>query len=328
MKKNQIEVPLAEDLIEELISFWQTIFKTSYKYFRRLLAGAECAQNSDIIYLMRKGKELCGTCHLTISKSNPELGGIGEVGTAPDFRHMGIASTLCASARDNFRMRGGQALFLGTGNPAAARVYSRLGWRKLARANVMILTASEDSPEAFLVDYFREGGLARVAAATASMRIPMIPLIITPHDWQVLDANVGIFSTRYSVQNSCMGLYPRYDKFVRDKRAAWFGAYTARGRLVGLSTARLDRSGQCRVDGFSHQNYLCAWEGLIEAATGWGVARGAHVCWATVPVKDKNKRSLFESLGFRESGTGEEFNLDGRQVTSICLQKVAAHDPL
>ena len=44
----------------------------------------------------------------------------------------------------------------------------------------------------------------------------MIPLLISPHDWQVLDANTAMFSTRYSLQPSCMGLYRRYSAVAGD----------------------------------------------------------------------------------------------------------------
>ena len=339
MDSLEIESPLPDDLTEELIDFWEVIFETSFEDLRSVLAAAERAQNQDILYLVRQGKKLASSSHLTISKSNPELGGLGEVATAPEFRRLGLASKLCERALNDFRTQGGQALFLGTGNPAAARVYNRLGWRKLAGANVMAFIASGDSPETFLVDCFRKDGSTTTAVASASERIPMIPLLISPHDWQVLDANVGIFSTRYAVQHSCMGLYPRYEALVREGRGEWFGARTDRGNLVGLATAQLDQSPieslegqpsiesigtQCQVDAFTHQNYIGAWKDLIEAAMSWGASRGVPLCSATLSVEDENKRALFESLGFREAGTGEEFNLDGRRVASVRLERSAA----
>ena len=317
----RVEVPLPEDLAEELIGLWETTFETSYDGFRNQLAAGESAQNSDTVYLIRKGEHLGGTCHLTVSRSNPELGGLGEVATPPEFRRMGIATRLCTDAREDFRRQGGRALFLGTVNPEAARVYARLGWRKLAGATVMALITNGDSPETFLVDSFRESGPVTVAPATAAERIPMIPLLITPHDWQVLDANAGMFSTRYAVQHSCMGLYPKYEALLREGRGAWFGARTDRGLLVGLSTACLDGSGQCQVDGFVHQNASDSWEDLLQAAVRWGVEQGAPLCRARLSVEDEEKRSRFESLGFHAAGTGEAFNLDGRQVTSARMEK-------
>ena len=196
MKLLSFEVPLQEDLAEELIQFWCGMFKTPYESFRGILLGNESTQNYDIIYLSQVGKQIIGTCHLTMSNSLPIMGGLGEAATHPEFRRRGIASKLCKLALDNFCRRGGQALFLGTVNPAAARVYYRLGWRKLAGANVMVNITTDISQEAFLTDYFGEKGSAMVVPATAAERIPMIPLIVSPHEWQVLDANIGMFSTR------------------------------------------------------------------------------------------------------------------------------------
>ena len=54
-----------------------------------------------------------------------------------------------------FRDEGGEVLFLGTVNPAAARVYNRLGWRRLAGSTVYANVTADLSPEEFLVDWFR-----------------------------------------------------------------------------------------------------------------------------------------------------------------------------
>ena len=240
MKYLKFNPPLAEGLIEEVTQFWEEIFASSYEGFMHQLSGAESGDNYNCIYLVREGERLLGTCCLTISRTLPQLGGLGEVATRPQYRRRGIAALLCEQARNDFRRQLGQALFLGTVNPEAARVYHRLGWRKLAGANVMALIPRGGSPEAFLVDYFSEEAAATAVPGSAEDRIPMIPLILCPHDWQVLDANVQIHSTRYATQSSCMGLYPRYQAMTRDGRGAWFAARTGTGRVVGLSSARLD----------------------------------------------------------------------------------------
>ena len=317
-----VEPPLPAELIEELVTFWEAIFQTPYGDYRPALAGAEATSNHDIIYLVRAGDEVVGTSHLTTSRAVPSLGGLGEVATKPDARGQGIATELCARARDDFRAQGGQALFLGTVNPAAARVYYRLGWRKLAGANVMACIAGSDSPEAFLLDYFGDQSQAAVVGATVAERIRMIPLLVAPHDWQVLDANVGMFSTRYVVQTSCMTLYPRYSALGQSDRGAWFGAHTALGRVVGLASARLDRASRCQVDGFTHQRWSDVWDDLIQAAMRWGTSQGASVCWAAVSVEDEDKQALFEALGFRQVGTDGSFDLDGRSVAAVRLEKV------
>ena len=322
MDFTRLNVPLPEELIQELTVFWEEIFENSYEDFKPIFAGNEIEDNEDILYLMREDEELAGTSHLTVGKTVPQLGGLGEVATPPAFRRQGIAAELCEAALDDFCKQGGEAFFLGTGNPAAARIYYRLGWRKLAGANVMARIESGNSPEAFLVDYFREAeGQISIVPGTSAERIPMIPLIVCPHDWQVLDANAGIFSTRYAVQSSCMGLYPKYDALPQQQNGAWFGAQTDSGHLIGLGTARLDGSGVCHVDGFAHQRCLEAWGDLIQAAMDWGADRGATEWCGTLSVEDEDKQSLFGSLGFEVAGEGEAFTLGERQVPSVLLKR-------
>lgn len=324
MDFTRINAPLPERLIRELTVFWEEIFENSYADFKPIFAGNEIEDNEDILYLMRQGEALAGTSHLTVGQTTPRLGGLGEVATPTAFRRQGIAAQLCEAARDDFRGRGGQAFFLGTGNPAAARIYYRLGWRKLAGANVMALIVSGNSPEAFLVDYFREvEGKTTIVQGTSAQRIPIIPLIVCPHDWQVLDANAGIFSTRYAVQASCMGLYPKYDALIQQHNGTWFGARTDSGHLVGLATARLDESGVCHVDGFTHQRCLESWGDLIQVAMDWGANRGAAEWCGTLSAEDEDKRLMFQLLGFEVAGSGGAFTLGERQVPSVLLKRSA-----
>ena len=317
----RLEVPVPESLSNELTSFWTEVFGAPDEDLSPVLAGEELAHNADTIYLRRRGERLAGTCLLTVPKALPTLGGFGEVATDPEFRGTGIATELCGQSVEDFTAGGGQALFLGTGNPDAARVYHRLGWRKLAGANVMALIASGDSPEGFLVDLFREPAPAAVGAGSAADRVPMVPLILSPHDWQVMDANAGTLSTRHSLQGGCMSLYPRYTAVAKDGRGAWFSAKTADGRAVGLSTARLDGGGECQVDGFTHGDHQSAWQGLIESAAGWGAAHGAATSWAAVSVEDEDKMALFESLGFRRAGSATGFDLGGRVVGAVRVER-------
>ena len=318
----RVEAPVAEELARELAGFWEETFGGRYRDAElRVLLGEEAKQNRHVVYLTKRGDSLAGTCHLVTPLRLPVLGGVGEVATEPKFRRLGISTKLCMLVADEFRESGGNALFLGTVNPDAARVYYRVGFRKLSSANVMALMTGGESPEAFLVDYFREPGDLTVRPGSAEDRIPMIPLLAAPHDWQVLDANVGRFSTRYAVLNSCMGLYPRYAALVEDDKGTWSSAATADGRVVGLSAARLDGAGGCQVDGFAHKNHQDVWSGLIGAAMEWAEAKGDSPCWAAVSVEDEEKRALFESLGFRRMGEADGFDQDGRRVGALRLER-------
>jgi GNAT superfamily N-acetyltransferase len=324
----RLVVPITPELTEELYDFWGEIFgPPSPDLPPRVLLGHEQEHNRNILYLTRRGGSLAGTCLTTIPKGVPRLAGFGEVATGPRLRGSGIATDLCGQAVDEFRGSGGQAFFLGTGSPVAARIYHRLGWRKLAGANVMANISSGDSPESFFTDYFRDPGTSTIRAASDADRVPMIPLLVSPHDWQVLDANTGMYSTRYRVQHSCMGLYPKYFAITEDGRGTWFSAVTEDGRVVGLATARLDAGRGCQVDGFTHKYHQTAWEPLIQSAIDWGASSGASSWWAAVSAEDEEKQALFESLGFRRSGAGEEFSLEGRTVASVRLERAAGLSP-
>ena len=316
----KLEVPLDEDLARELIAFWEEIFAPNGADMTlEVLTGDDLPHNRDTVFMERRGRRLGGTCVLTVSNHTTALGGFGEVATAPEMRGSGIATRLCARAVDEFREGGGEALFLGTGNPDAERIYHRLGWRKLAGAQVMALITDGDSPEAFLVDYFREPGLATVRPASERDRLPMIPAVLAPHDWQVLDANVAILSTRYRVQPSCMSLYPRYAAVAGEGKGAWFSAATGDGRVVGMATARLDGAGGCQVDGFTHRTWREWWDELIEAAIAWSASR-ASLTWVAVSVEDEEKRLMLEGLGFRETEEAAAFELDDRQVAAVRME--------
>ena len=206
----RLEAPLEPGLVEELFAFWEPIFGGPIDITPETLLGSEGTQSRITVYTRRLGSNLAGACLVASSKTLPALGGLGEVATSPETRRTGIATELSRQARDDFANGGGQALFLGTVNHAAARIYFRLGWRKLAGANLMVNVLDGRSPEEFLVDYFCGIGPADVRDPSPADRVPMIPLLVSPHDWQALDLNTGMMSTRYAVQDSCLGLYRRY----------------------------------------------------------------------------------------------------------------------
>jgi GNAT superfamily N-acetyltransferase len=315
------ETPLDNVLVEELFGFWKSLFEGDSDLPRNVFLGSEVDHHRLIVHLTRREARIAGTSVLVTSTAIPLIGALGEVATQPDCRGQGIATRLCQQIVSDFREAGGEALFLGTINPAAARVYHRLGWRKLAGAAVMANITSGDSPEAFLVDFFREPSPVTIFTAGPAVRVPMIPLLHTPHDWQVLDANAAMYSTRYDLQESCLGLYRRYQYVVQDHRGGWFAAFANDGRVVGLSTARLDDSGRCNVDGFAHQRFMNCWNGLMQAAIGWGESHNATTFTATLSTEDEDKQSLFEAIGFQGEQPTVDIEVGGRRVKSVQLQR-------
>ena len=316
----RLEAPLEPSLVDELFKFWEPIFGGPIDVTPEALLGSEGTHSRITVYTKRLDDKLAGACLVASSRTLPALGGLGEVATSPEARRTGIATELTRQARDEFADRGGQAIFLGTVNHAAARIYFRLGWRKLAGANLMLNVVDGRSPEEFLVDYFRGIGQVEVREPSPADRAPMIPLLVSPHDWQMLDSNTGMLSTRYAVQDSCLGLYRRYAALSGDGQGAWFCASDDLGQLAGLSTARLDEQGGCSVDGFTRGEKLDSWKPLIGRAVDWGVSRGASAIRATVSVEDEEKLSLYESIGFKIGGKGESFDLGDRETDALRME--------
>ena len=81
---------------------------------------------------------------------------VGEVATLAKHRGRGIAATLVMLGRDDFSRLGGELLGLGTVNPAAARVYRKLGFTRLGGCDAWYCNCRDGrSPEEYLVDHFR-----------------------------------------------------------------------------------------------------------------------------------------------------------------------------
>ena len=336
------ETPVGEELAQELFAFWEEIFGPEDPDIPiGVFLGEEADHNRHVVLSERDANVLAGTCGIMTPRANPEFAGIGEVATRPEYRGRGIAGRLCRQALDEFTENGGEAVFLGTENPSAARIYHRLGWRRIANSTVYANITSGASPEEYLTDYFRTPSTVNIVPGDASLRVPMIPLLLTPHDWQVLDGNLPtpMVSTRYAEQNSCMGLCRKYyylvrplspreggrERAQRDRRgmpaAEWFAAKTADGRLVGIATAYIDAHNACHIDGFIHRRFNDSYPALINAAIDWCTQRDAARFVSKLSVEDEEKRAEFEGMGFRNDGSDGTFTVGDREVSAVNMAR-------
>lgn len=322
MMPQRFETPIQEELARELFGFWEEIFGPEDPDIPiGVFLGEEDEHNRHVVLFERDNGLLTGTCGIMTPRVSSEFAGIGEVATRPEYRGQGIANRLCRQALDDFAEQGGEVVFLGTENPAAARIYHRLGWRRIAGSTVYANVVSGDSPEEYLADYFRSSSPVNIVVGDASLRVPMIPLLLTPHDWQVLDGNLPtpMVSTRYAMQNSCMGLCRKYYYLVKRDDAEWFGAKTSDGRLVGIATGYIDADNVCHVDGFVHTRFGESYDALIGAAIGWGHKRKSGRITSRLSVEDEEKRAKFEDIGFRAGSIQGTFDIADRELPALSM---------
>ena len=62
---------------------------------------------------------------------------MGGVATAETYRGQGLASAVVGAVCERFDSAAGRLLWLGTGNPAARRIYERLGFRLVAGQDLL-----------------------------------------------------------------------------------------------------------------------------------------------------------------------------------------------
>lgn len=317
---SQVEVPIASDRAVRFTELWERLFKVSYEAWYPVLSGSEGAVNRNVIYYCEDDRSLMGTCLLTVRQADPLLGGLGEVAVAEPFREQGIATILCRKARDDFFSTGGEALFLGTVNPAAERIYERLGWQPIPGTSVMVALRNDETPETFFTRYFdhqRQPVDCRIARA--NVRIPLIPLALYPHKWKLLDANTKLMSTRYVVQSSCMGLYPKYGFGIGKSRAVAYACWTPDDRLVGIVTARMENGEVAVVDGFVHPEWCDQYENLMGYAIRWARRYGLREALVKVLIEDDEKYNLLVSTGFLDLGRRTKIVIAEQQLEAAWL---------
>ena len=276
------------------------------------LTDRDRPEDRKLLYVARVDGRLVGTSMLWVSRRDPELAEFGMPGTDPEFRRRGIGRVLFERPATEFRDAGGEAIVMGGGNQEADRIYARVGYSKLVGSNALIQAMSGESPEAYFTDYFRDLGPATIHPGEAADRTPAVPLVHTSHDWQVMDCNARIFSTRYFVRRSFAGQCGAYVAMLEESTSTFFAARAGeRQKVVGLSSAKFVEEKLCSVDGFTHPYYLDDWTDLISAAMDWGRQRDATGFVVTVSQEDEQKQELFKALGFEVTGRGEDFFLDG-----------------
>lgn len=278
---------------EEVLNLWEKIFgKDEALLETPQVDGTEQEENVDIVYAARENGRLLGTVHATISKSFPELCGISAVCTEADVRGCGIGRMLLTIILEELDALGVKTMFLGTGNYAAAKLYHSLGFSFLPYSSVMARFA----PEKYLIDfmnefYTEEPVSFHISEGSASMRIPIIPLILQRSPFAILDCNTDLISCTGMPQTSCMSLYPRYLTLAAEGGSFW-GAFSEKKVLGAVASVKETECGR-RADFFCSPSFFSAAEKLLEQCE-----KKCGPVYLQIAKRDTAKRRMAEQAGY------------------------------
>ena len=194
----------------------------------------------------------------------------------------------------------------------------------MAGTHVMANISSGDSPESFLVDYFREQAPTSVRRASGAVRVSDDSA--DRHAARLAGAGRQRSAQHLLDALRYRGLVQRAVSEVRSSPGRANGR-VVRGAHGGRSSGRpVDgpdwTAGKAAgVDGFAHKRHMQAWPELMAAAVEWAGERGAALCRAVISIEDEDKQAAFEGLGFSRVGPGTPFEIGGRQVRSVVMDR-------
>ena len=273
---------------EEMLCRLEEIFgKEEHLLEAPQLTGKEIKENRDIVVLAKKDGRLAGAIHGTIPKHEPHIAGLSAMFTTPDTRGTGQGRILFGRMVETLETMGVKAIFLGTSNPVAEKLYASFGFRYLFGSGVMA-RFSEGAVAEFNKNRFAAPkGAIHIEEGSAKMRIPIVPLALSRLKYKIYDANLGFVNPNVLTQFSCMGLYPKY-MALENSGGRCYGVYDEAGVLGAVATVTADGC----FDGFGWPAYEGALKEIFQKA------RGRYM---TVADGDEAKRSFAESLGLQKA---------------------------
>jgi GNAT superfamily N-acetyltransferase len=112
------------------------------------LAGRLAACSLDTYIVGEIGDSITGTIWVTVPADTRDVGTLGHVFTDPRHRQKGICDHLLAALLELLRREGVAMVHLATGNPVAARIYERHGFRQ-CNGGIYRWTADADAVDAY-----------------------------------------------------------------------------------------------------------------------------------------------------------------------------------
>ena len=293
--------PLDPESVRQMHQLWLAAFGNDFvsDVPDDVLYGEENRWNRTNIYRHISEEQTISTAIVISPFALPSLGGLGEVSTDTRFRGKGLATRICKQLVEDCQSTEGLALFLGTVNPDAARIYERLGWQHINGSKLMVNLSGSDDYDDFIRRYFATSIPSQICRAKPGSRIPIIPLVLFPHAWSILDSNISLYSTNVEPQLSCLGLYRRYDYLRTRGQGEWFTLITEEAKVLGISSAVYKGNNRYQVDGFCHPDHeIFLFDSFKLPLTGCKAKKAVDITF-NVSKQDKNKENLVRDVGFR-----------------------------
>jgi GNAT superfamily N-acetyltransferase len=277
------------------------------------------------------GDSVVATCWSGWGREFSDIAVMGGVATAEAYRGQGIASAVVGAVCERFDSAGGRLFYLGASNPAARRIYERLGFRRVA-GQIFCRAARGARPD----EGFAAG--RTVAARPASWRdmASIVPLYLQPHPCVLSDAGIGLPSARVAEPRRCVRIFWDLWKSI-EPAGKWTILRNDLGWPVASALARPASAGATAgkpfapsaagfsVDFLWHPDYsveaaafVAKWLEEIEAASG---------CACRMLICDGDGWKLREArrLGFEPAeGGGGTVDVNGRKVPLLCLVRQGA----
>lgn len=264
--------------LEEIFGIEERLLETPQ------LTGLEENENTDIVLLAKEKGVLVGAIHGTIPQKAPQIAGLSAMFTTPEARGTGLGRKLFGKMVETLENMGVKAMFLGTSNPVAEKLYASFGFRYLFGSGVMARFAEGGAVDFCKACFNAPKGRLSIEKGSAEMRIPIVPLALSRLQYKIYDANLGIANPEVLTQFSCMGLYPKYMAL----EGSFFGAWDEAGVLGAAATVTKDGC----FDGFGWPAYEDALKEIF---------RKAGASHMIVADADEAKASLANSLGLHRA---------------------------
>ena len=265
---------------------------------KSLLSGSEVQSNLIKLYVYENKDQILSSAVIVMNIQNPSIAAIGEVCTSLNSRGKGLANSLCEKIiEDYFSNYQNNAIFLGTVNPIAEKIYKSLGWKNIDNSLVMFNSKNQDDFESFLNKYNKNEIRKNISEGNSNFRLSIIPFVLSIRSNNQIDLNSKI--NLINKTSSCLGLFNKYES-LQFRQGKWFSLSDDENRIFSIVSYLEENNKSFRIDGLFNKFYYDDSKKLIKFLVNKLVNQKANKIYAEIYKKDELKLQLFHELGFTE----------------------------